>query len=326
VAVKPEPPVAYPMPLEPRYLEKPWGGRRLERVFGRPLPEGRTIGESWELFDRPAGSNLVGGGPLAGRSIGDLRGERELPLMVKLLDVQDRLSVQVHPDEATARAHGTEPKTEAWVVLEADPGARIWRGLREESDPDAFRAAVEAGTVEGLLHSFEPKAGDAVILKAGTIHAAGGGLLLAEVQQSSETTYRLWDWGRPKGKEKRPLQLDRGLAAARLGPAGPDRIVAKEIEDDGNLRRLLLVATPQFQVEHLTMAGTTSFETPVDGEPCWHALLVIGGTGTIRAFDRRAYAAPFRPGDTLLLPSGHELYEIEPAGGKVVQALAFREG
>ena len=321
-----DPPVAYPMPLEPRYLEKPWGGRRLERVFGRALPAGLLIGESWELFDRPAGSNRIRGGPLAGRDIGDLRGERELPLMVKLLDVQDRLSVQVHPDEPTARAHGTEPKTEAWVVLEADPGARIWRGLREETDPAVFRAAVEAGTVEGLLHSFEPKAGDAVILKAGTIHAAGGGLLLAEVQQSSETTYRLWDWGRGGGKEKRPLQLKEGLAAARLGPAGPDRIVAKEIEDDGNLQRLLLVSTPHFQVEHLTLAGTASFETPVDGEPRWHALLVISGEGVVRAFDRRAAPTPFRPGDTVLLPSGHEIYEIEPAGGRVVQALAFREG
>jgi mannose-6-phosphate isomerase len=306
------------MPLEPRYVEKPWGGRRMERVFGRALPAGVPVGESWELFDRPAGSSRVRGGPLDGRNIGDLRGERELPLLVKILDVEDRLSVQVHPDEAAARAHGTEPKT--------DPGARIWRGLREETDPAAFRAAVEAGKVEDLLHSFEPKAGDAVILKAGTIHAAGGGLLLAEVQQSSETTYRLWDWGRGAGKEKRPLQLKEGLAAARLGPAGPDRIVAKELEDDGNLRRLLLVATPYFQVEHVTMAGTASFETPVDGEPRWHALLVLAGEGTIRAFDRRAAPSPFRPGDTLLLPSGHELYEIEPRGGRVVQALAFREG
>lgn len=318
-------PPAYPMLLEPRYVEKPWGGRRLERVFGRTLPGKAPVGESWDLFDRPAGSNRIANGPLRGRTLADLRGRREIPLLFKVLDVRDRLSVQVHPDEATAGTHGTEPKTEAWVVLEADPGARIWRGLREETDPGAFRDAVAGGTVADLLHSFEPRAGDAVILPAGTVHAAGGGLLLAEVQQSSESTYRLWDWARDGGASPRPLQVDQGLAAARLRPAGPDRIVPKEIEDDGNLRRLLLVATPWFEVEHLTFAGTATYEILQEEEARWHGVLFLSGEGTVRAFDRRAEPAPFRPGDTILLPSGHDHYEIEPRNGKVVQALAFRE-
>ncbi len=176
-----------------------------------------------------------------------------------------------------------------------------------------------------LLHSFEPKAGDAVILPAGTVHAAGGGLLLAEIQQSSETTFRLWDWERSAGGPSRPLQVEEGLAAARLGPAGPDRIVPRELEDDGNLRRLLLVATRWFEVEHLTVAGTATFETPRDGEPRWHGMLFLSGEGTVRAFDRRTSPAPFGPGTTLLLPSAHELYEIEPRAGKVVHTLAYRE-
>jgi mannose-6-phosphate isomerase len=316
----------YPMLLEPRYVAKPWGGRRLEKVFGRALPDAVAVGESWELFDRPAGSSVVRNGPLKGKTLEALRGKRELPLLVKILDVRDRISVQVHPDVKTARSHGTEPKTEAWIVLEAEPGARIWRGLRDAIDVDGFRDAIARGAVPDLLHSFEPKAGDVVIVQAGTIHAAGGGLLFAEVQQSSETTYRLHDWEREPGATPRPLQVEEGLAAARLGPAGPDRIVPKEIEDDGNLRRLLLVATPWFQAEHLTLAGTCTFETARDGEPRWHAILFLAGEGTVRAFDRRAEATPFRPGDTVLLPSGHEQYEIEPRGGKVVQALAFREG
>jgi mannose-6-phosphate isomerase len=313
------------MLLEPRYLEKPWGGRRLEKVFGRALPAGVAVGESWEIFDRPAGSSVVRNGPLKGKSLAALRGEREIPVLVKILDVRERLSVQVHPDERTAHAHGTEPKTEAWVVLEAEPGARIWRGLRDETSPDDFREAVARGTVPDLLHSFEPRAGDVVILQAGTIHAAGGGLLFAEVQQSSETTYRLFDWERQAGGAPRPLQVEEGIAAARLGPAGPDRIVPKELEDDGNLRRLLLVATPWFQAEHLTFAGTATFETARDGEPRWHGILFLAGEGTVRAFDRRAEVTPFRPGDSVLLPSGHEHYEIEPRNGKVVQALAFSE-
>jgi mannose-6-phosphate isomerase len=324
--VPPSRDVPYPMLLEPRYLEKPWGGRRLEKVFGRALPAGVPVGESWELFDRPAGSSVVGNGPLKGRPLASLRGRRDLPLLLKILDVEDRISVQVHPDEGTAGAHGTEPKTEAWIVLEADPGARIWRGLREETDPEAFREALARGNVPDLLHSFTPRAGDAVILQAGTVHAAGGGLLFAEIQQSSETTYRLFDWGRGGNGAPRPLQVEEGLAAAHLRPAGPDRIVPREIGDDGNLRRLLLAATPWFQAEHLTLAGTGTFEADLDGEARWHALLFLSGEGTVRAFDRRAEPTPFRAGDTLLLPSGHDHYEIEPRNGKVVQALAFREG
>ena len=333
-------PSPYPMLLEPRYLAKVWGGRRLERAFGRALPGGDSIGESWEFFDRPGGASRVRNGALRGRTLAELRGGRELPILVKILDVQDRLSVQVHPDRTTAHAHGTEAKTEAWIVLEADPGARIWRGLREETTPEAFRAAAAAGTVEGLLHSFEPKSGDVVFLQAGTVHAAGGGLLLAEVQQSSETTYRLFDWNRPPDPKSRPLHLDAGLAAARLGPAGPDRVVPREREDEENLRRLVLIATPWFSVEHITAAGVATLEIAgEDGEGAdaeeagaasddadesrWRLLLILSGRGTLRAFDRRAEPAPFGPGDTLLLPAAHDAYEIEPSGPASVQALSF---
>ena len=317
-------PVAYPMLLEPRYVEKPWGGRRLERVFGRALPGALPVGESWELFDRPAGSSRVANGPLAGKTLAELRGKRETPLLFKLLDVQDKLSVQVHPGERTAHAHGTDPKSEAWVVLEADPGARIWRGFREGVTADSFREALDAGKPLDLLHSFEPSAGDVVSIPAGMVHACGGGLLLAEIQQSSETTYRLWDWSRA-GKEARALQVDQALEAAVFGDPGPDRVVPRELLDDGNLRRILVVATRFFQGEHLTAAGTATFETAVGEDDHWHVLFFLSGEGTIRAFDRRAVPTSFGPGATVLLPAGHDLYEIEPRGGKVVQALAFRE-
>ncbi len=320
-------PTPYPMLLEPRYVEKPWGGRRMEGVFGRALPAGIPVGESWELFDRPGASSRIRNGPLRGRCIADLRGKREIPILLKVLDIRERLSVQVHPDAGTARAHGTDPKAEAWVVLEAGPGARIWRGFREETTPEAFREAVAKGTVEDLLHSFEPRAGDVVTVPAGTVHSAGGGLLLAEIQQNSETTYRLWDGGRGgvEGAPGRPLQVEQGLEALRLGPAGPDRVVPREVVDDGNLRRLLLVATPWFEAEHLTAAGTVTLETGEGDRDRWHALLFLSGSGVVRAFDRRAEPAEFRPGDTVMLPAGHDDYEIEPRAGQVVQALAFRE-
>jgi mannose-6-phosphate isomerase len=187
---------------------------------------------------------------------------------------------------------------------------------------EAFGESLRGGAPLDLLDSFEPKPGDAVLVPAGTVHAAAGGLLLAEIQQSSETTYRLWDG--PGGGAGRPLQVERGLEAIRPGGAGPRTVEPREVGDDGNLRRVLLVATRWFQAEHLTAAGTATFETPLDGADPWHLLFFLSGEGVVRAFDRRAEKAPFRPGDTLLLPAGHDQYEIEPRRGKVVQALAFR--
>jgi mannose-6-phosphate isomerase len=312
------------MLLEPRYVEKPWGGRRLERLFGRALPATVPVGESWELFDRPAGASRIANGPLAGKSLAELRGKRETPLLFKLLDVEERISVQVHPDIKTAHAHGTDPKSEAWVVLEADPGARIWRGFREGVTADSFREALAAGSPLDLLHSFEPSPGDVVSIPAGMVHACGGGLLFAEIQQSSETTYRLWDWGRG-GKAARALQVDQALEAAVFGDPGPDRVAPRELLDDGNLRRILVVATRHFQGEHVTAAGIATFETTVGDDDHWHVLFILSGSGTIRAFDRRAVPTNFGPGATVLLPAGYDQYEIEPRDGKVVQALAFRE-
>ena len=324
-------PPPYPMLLEPRYLEKPWGGRRMERSLGRPLPPSIPVGESWELFDRPEGSSRIRNGPLAGRDLASLRGGRELPLLLKLLDVEKPLSVQVHPDGPTALAHGTEAKSEAWIVLEASGDARIWKGFRDGVTPESFREAVASGRAEECLHSFQPRAGDVVVVPAGTVHSAGGGLLLAEVQQNSDTTYRLFDWNRVDGSGKaRELHLQAGLEAARFGPRDPDRVVPRELEDDGNLRRLLLLSTKWFTAAHLTVAGPPTLEFTSgdgdgeDGEDPWHAVLFLSGTGLVRAFDRRAVPTPFRPGDTVLLPAARDQWEIEPLGGKVVQALAFR--
>ena len=317
-------PVPYPLLLEPRYIEKVWGGRRMERVFGRALPGDGPIGESWEMFDRPAGSSVVRNGPLAGRTLRQLRGGTGLPLLLKVLDIGGNISVQVHPDDATAKAHGTEPKTEAWIVLEADPGARIWRGFRDGVTPEVFQDAMTKGRVLETLHSFTPVAGDVVLVQAGVVHAMGGGILAVEIQQSSETTYRLWDWDR-EGDGRR-LQREPAMQALRFHSAGPDRIVPREEEDEGGIRRTLLVANRWFAAEHLTVPGISTFANPRDDADRWHMLFVLKGRGRVRAFDRRAPEAPFLPGDTILLPAGHESYEVEPEDGTTVEALAFREG
>ncbi|MHC4820802.1 MAG: type I phosphomannose isomerase catalytic subunit [Planctomycetota bacterium] len=320
-----DPAVAYPMLLEPRYLEKPWGGRRLATAFGRALPDDALIGESWELFDMEGGSSRILNGPLKDRSLGDFAGRRRVPLMLKLLDVHENLSVQVHPTIERARIDGTATKTEAWVVLTADDNSRIWRGFKEGVDEAALRAAVKNDSVPDLLHSFKPREGDVIFVPAGMVHALGGGLLLAEIQQSSDATYRIWDWGR-EASEDRPHHLEAAIASLDFRPAGPPRVLPEELEDDGNLRRLRLVASRWFSAEHWTGAGTATFTTSRGEEDCWHVLLFLRGRGVVRAFDRRAAPCAFGPGDTILVPAVHDHYEIEPLGGGGFQALAFHEG
>jgi mannose-6-phosphate isomerase len=213
-----------------------WGGRELERLFGRRPPGGDPVGESWEIVDLPGEQSAVADGPLAGTTLADLRRDRRdgllgpvgllegrFPLLVKLLDARRTLSVQVHPDEAACRrvGGGARPKTEAWYVIERDPGAELFVGLREGVDRRLFEESLSQGEVEGLLNRVAVEPGDFVYLPAGTVHAIGAGLVLAEVQQSSDTTYRVFDWNRT-GFDGRPraLHVPEALEAIAFGRGG----------------------------------------------------------------------------------------------------------
>lgn len=241
-----------PLFLEPLYRRYLWGGRRFATAFGRDLPAGDDFAESWELVDRGADQSRVAAGPLAGTPLGELvrtRGRElfgrsaaggEFPLLFKFLDAHRVLSVQVHPDDA--RAARLDPpdrgKTEAWYVVAAEPGSLIYAGLREGVDQAALAAAIRAGTSAEVLHAFEPAVGDCIFIPAGTVHAIGAGLLVAEIQQSSDVTYRLFDWNRtgPDGRP-RPLHIEAGVeAVSRLGPVGP---VRGEPTADPAVRRLV---------------------------------------------------------------------------------------
>ncbi len=199
-----------------RYL---WGNRRLETCLGKSLGPGNDYAESWEVADHGADQSIVDAGPLAGTTLGELvrlRGvelfgrchpQANFPLLVKFLDAAQSLSVQVHPNDAQA-ARLSPPdlgKTEAWYILAADPGSRVYAGLQPGVEREQLAEAIAKGTCETLLHGFEPKAGDCLFIPAGTVHALGAGLLVAEVQQSSDTTFRLYDWNRvgPDGKPRR---------------------------------------------------------------------------------------------------------------------------
>ena len=199
-----------PFLLARKLLPKVWGGRALERVPGIALPTEEAIGETWELFDRPDGSSPLRG---AGRSLADVLREHpqdllgrgvarghagRFPLLLKFIDAHDALSVQVHPDDAQAESEGDSGKDEAWLVLHAGPQARIVRGLRPGVDEAEFRKLAHTPAVESMLWSFVPQPGDVIHIPPGTVHAIGPDVVVFEVQQNSDVTYRLYDWGRPR--------------------------------------------------------------------------------------------------------------------------------
>ena len=221
----------YPLKFEPIYHEKIWGGRNLERLFGRNLPPTIPIGESWELADLPEGVSIVSNGPLAGRTLTGLTNELgeallgraaatddgRFPLLLKLLDANDILSLQVHPDAEAVKDIGDAAlKTECWYVLESRNGD-IYKGMIEGVTPDVFRRAIESDTAEKYTRRISCKAGDFHYLPAGTVHALGAGLLVAEVQTPSDTTYRVTDWGR--GRE---IHVDRSMQCIHFEPADDD--------------------------------------------------------------------------------------------------------
>ena len=279
---------ATPIQFAPHYMERVWGGRRLETLFGRSLPVAdHPFGESWELSDRPEAQSQVKGGPWVGRSLHDLwQNERvpifgeslkdhpspTFPLLMKILDASEDLSIQVHPPESVAAQLGGEPKTEMWFIAHAEPEAKLYVGLREGADRPSFEQALRDGTVADVVNVIEPKTGDCLFIPSGRLHAIGKGLVIFEIQQNSNTTYRVFDWNRVglDGKA-RQLHIDESLqsidfddhdiemaqpdAQGRLVTC-PDFTVAQKSNASqlGTLGENLTVAVVQGQ---LTLSGTT---------------------------------------------------------------------
>ncbi len=208
-----------PLCFEPLFKERVWGGRRLETLFRKHLPPSGRIGESWELVDREEAQSVVHSGPLRGATLGELwQTRRELifgtavpdtprfPLLVKILDAQETLSVQVHPPAAIAAELGGEPKTEMWHILSTQGDGLIFAGLKRSVTKQAFADAIGTGNVESCLHRIHAKPGDCIFIPSGRVHAIGAGNLILEVQQNSDTTYRVFDWNRI-GLDGKPRSL-----------------------------------------------------------------------------------------------------------------------
>lgn len=273
----------YPLRFSPVLKDYVWGGRNLERLLGRPLPEGR-VAESWEIAAHEDGESIVTNGPFTGmtltsvhKAIGiDLIGRRnawaqergKFPLLVKLLDAQDKLSVQVHPGDAYAMAHeGNElGKTEMWVVLHAESGAQIILGMRHGSTKTVVRRAISEGTLENLLHYIDVKPGDFVCVPSGTLHAILGGVVIAEIQQNSNTTYRVYDWNRSTNGAARPLHIDQALETINFDVIEPTLPTPELITDTNGVERWRLCRNQYFTTERLIFSPGAEFVGNLTGD------------------------------------------------------------
>ncbi len=309
--------IVYPLVLKPILKEKVWGGRRLGH-YGKVLPAGSQVGESWEVTDMPATSPSGGGGDearslilnglLAGRRLhdavvqwgsdllGDVRltPDGDFPLLVKLLDAREHLSVQVHPTAAYVAAHPeAHLKDESWYVIEAEPGAHLFKGLEDGVTREAFIAAVAGGSVVELLKAWPAVSGDVHHLPSGTVHALGAGVLVAEVQTPSDTTFRIYDWAKEYGRAARELHVEAALASMDFGPAaGPNRLPPGE-----SLARL--VETDHFSIWEVR--GQASLKPPAS-EGC-EVVMFLAGELTLDHVDESYAAVRLAAGSTAVLPA-----------------------
>ena len=309
----------YPLLLEPAYKDYIWGGNRIPRVFQRPLPDG-IYAESWEISDRPEGLSRVTNGPLAGQSLADVirtfgtaiagpASPSTFPLLVKLIDARERLSVQVHPDDATAPLCGGEAKTEAWHVLKAAPGAQVFAGLRPGVTESAFREALAASRLETCLRAIPVKAGDTIFIPGGRVHAICEGCLLLEVQQNSNTTYRVYDWGRVGNDGKpRELHIAKAFQVIRWGDAGEPKTVPRPLTHADGTSSLELVSSPYFRLERLDLNGPQTCRH--DGRS-FHALFTSGTALDVEVGGERV-EVPF--GRSCLIPAAIREYRLVPRG------------
>lgn len=299
----------YPLCFRPILMPKVWGGRRLAS-FGKPLPEGQAIGESWEVADMPTTSaggagggaqrSVIANGPLAGRTLADAMNlwpgpmlgvatpPAQFPMLVKFLDAAENLSVQVHPSPEYARRHpDAHLKTECWYILDAAPGSVIYKGVKPGVTREDFARAITAGTVVDLLIAEPAVPGECHNLPSGTCHALGAGVLVAEVQTPSDTTFRVFDWGRT-GRE---LHVAQSLECIHWCPAPP----AVRMKAGGVLK------TEFFEVRHVSVGPGAERAASPDGR-CT-IVMVLAGSGSLYAEEGLFAPLSLRTGDTVLVPA-----------------------
>jgi len=283
----------YPLTFDPAFKDYPWGGRNLETKLGRTIPDG-IVAESWDIAAHPNGSSVVNNGPLKGKTLPevmetwgeDLLGENSaealemgrFPLLIKILDANRWLSVQVHPDDEYGLEHENEwGKTEMWVVLHAEPGSELIYGFKPGVTAERYAKEIAEERSADSLHRLAVKAGDVVFVPAGTIHALGPGIMVAEIQQNSDTTYRIYDWGRP-----RPLHIEKSLAVLNFEQVEPQAVKPTKLIEDGTLKVELLAQCDYFQTERVFLGEGDEFYGECDGDT-FEIWAVLTGKATIES-------------------------------------------
>ena len=297
---------AYPLKFKPIFKHRIWGGQRLREYFGKDIPTDEKIGESWELADLPQDKSIIANGPLAGMDInqalaeypqeitGDGNFKGNFPLLIKILDAEDVLSVQVHPDEETCKRTGKgDPKTECWYIIKAAQGAVIYKGLKKNVTKGQFVEAIKNGSAAELLNKIEVRPGQCHFLPSGTAHAIGAGLLIAEIQRPSDTTYRVFDWNRVDENGKaRQLHIEDALESIHFGEDAnklPVTTVGRLVEceffviDKGHQTK---------ECEWLESAGQMK------------VIMITSGAGRFETEGKEG--VDFISGDTILLPAMYE--------------------
>ncbi len=309
-----------PLFFKPVYQDYLWGGSRIPVSFGRTLPPGRYA-EAWEIADRTEGQSVVESGPLAGRTLRELAGADgegllgvrvppgRFPLLIKLIDARETLSVQVHPNNANAYRTGGEPKTEMWYVLEAAPDACVYAGLRAGVTEAALRAALADNTVQDLMVRLPVRPHDALFVPGGRVHAIGAGCLILECQQNSNTTYRLYDWGRagPDGKP-RQLHIEPALKVINWDEPPPALAAPIRRQNGEALERWEIARCPFFRMERWTLRGAATL--PAD-RGSFRALFVADGRVGIEMSD---FSATVARGRSLLVPAACPDLLLQPVG------------
>ena len=260
--------------FQPIYQERVWGGRALESALHRQLPGTGPIGESWDLVDRPEAQSVVAEGIWKGLTLREVISahaaevmgptwdpSRPFPLLIKWLDCRERLSLQVHPPAAVAPELGGEPKTENWYIAEASPGAQLIVGLRPGANRDNFERAVGAGTVHEWVHRFPVSAGDSILVRSGEVHAIDGGNLILEIQQNSDTTYRVYDWGRT-GLDGRPRQMHLQESLRSINWASPLPAPVRAGPENA-----VIADCAEFRIQRVHLSAGEVFSLGRDEEP-----------------------------------------------------------
>jgi mannose-6-phosphate isomerase len=311
--------VRYPLVLAPVYKDYIWGGTRISSAFGRNLPPG-VYAESWEVSDREEGASVVANGPKAGVSLRDLiasdgvdvmgpGGGSRFPLLIKIIDAAKCLSVQVHPSNENAASVGGDAKTEMWYVLAADPGAGVYAGFERTVTPEEFSWALAEQRVDKLLRFVEVAAGDVVFIPGGRVHAIDKGCLLLEIQQNSNTTYRVYDWGR-LGHDGKPreLHVDQAMRVLSWDDDGDPKVVPDRVERGDRTTRWRLIDSPLFRVDRIELGGSLT----VTDNAGFQALFVASGSVVVES---EAHKEEVALGTSCLVPAAVPTFTLTPLNG-----------